>query len=83
MALKLQQKGIPKRMISAGEENGVPLETGLGGGLQGPPSISQSRKVGKGQGWAMMNYQASGIINVCTSKTTMKSTTQGLTKDVL
>lgn len=83
MALKLQQRGIPKGMISVGEENGVPLETGLGGGLQGPPVSPKAGKWAREPGWAMMNYQASGITNVCTSKTTMKSTTQGLTKDVL
>lgn len=59
MALKLQQRGIPKGMSSAGEENGVPLETGLGGGLQGPPSISQSRKVGKGA--RLGNDELSGL----------------------
>lgn len=75
--------GSPQRLISAGEENGVPLETGRGwggGGGGGPPGA------GKGAsepGWAVMNDQDAGVINMCTSQRTGKSAAQRLTKDAL
>lgn len=70
-------------MSSAGEENGVPLETAQGGGLQEPPISPRAGKGASEPGWAVMNYQDSGVISMCRAQRTVKSTTQGLTKDVL